>query len=119
MICGKRENTRMNSKVAYLLLGILISKTLDEWKALTKLRADDLEKRKERLAKYPGNPAVQAGSMEHHRIVCEQEWANSVAPELARLTRKQRVWQFMPFVVCLVLTVAVFGYILIVPDHSP
>jgi len=108
----------MSLKVAYLLLGILVKETIDKWTALMSLRADELEKRKEQLAKYPGNPAVIAGSMEHHRIVCEQEWANSVAPDKARLMRKQRIYQIMPFAVCLVLTVAVFCYILIVPDPS-
>ena len=106
----------MNPKLIFLLLGILVKQTIDELKAIAKQNADELEKRKERLSKYPGNPAVVAGSMEHHRIVCEHEWANSVAPHLAKLTRWQRIWQYMPFALYLVLTIALFCYALTLHD---
>lgn len=107
----------MNAKLAYLLLGILVKQTVDEFKTIAKQNMDELEKRKERVATYTPNPANPAGSAGAYRVIAENQYAEMVKPHLAKLTRIQRLWKYAPFVLYLLLTIGLFCYVLVWPER--
>ena len=108
----------VSGKLIYLLLGILVKQTIDEFKAIAKQNADDLERQKERAATYVPNPALAAGSAAVNRVIAQAQHAEAIRPYLAKLTRKQRLWKYAPFAVYLLLTTALFLYALVMPDAT-
>jgi len=101
----------MTSKLVYLLLGILVKQTIDELKSIAQSKYAELKEQEERAVESVGlcSPSELAERMQ------TAELANGVRQQFAR---RKRFWQYVPFVVYLLLTIAVFCYAVILRDSD-
>lgn len=98
-------------KLLYLLAGISLKQTVDEFKALFQRYVDNLEKRKEDTATYRPTPALLQGSPEAHSFMCEAEHRNRVAPEVKKLRKRIFIVRLLPFFAYLILTLSFISVI--------
>lgn len=96
----------MAARLLFLLIGILLKQTLDEFKELMKQRIADLEKERESRAEYRPVPALQKGTAEAHSAILRAQHEQSARPEVEKLTRRIKRNRCVPVAVYAALTIA-------------
>ena len=96
----------MNAKLTYLLLGVLIKQTIDEFKAIAQKNYDELQKHAEREAASVGFCSELAERMQTATLAAEVR---------NRYSARQRFWKYFPSAVYLLLTISLFCYVLTLP----
>lgn len=102
----------MADRLLFLLIGVLLKQTIDEFKELVKWRAAELEKRRDEIATYRPVPAVRAGTAEAHTAIMQAQHQQSIAPKVAKLNRRIAITRYVPLLVYALLTI---GLILLAP----
>ena len=105
----------MNEKLVFLLLGVLVKQTVDEFKAIAQKNSEELKDYRKRLATCPDTSPKMAGSVEAYRAIMEARHANDVAPELKRLDWRISLWKYAPFASYLLITLGLCAYALWLP----
>jgi hypothetical protein len=98
-------------KILYLLAGIALKQTVDEVKAVMNVYVQYLEKYRENVQTYKSNPAIQAGSVEAHRVIAMHKHQMSAAPEVKRLSRKILIVRAVPLAAYMALTIGLLTWI--------
>src|SRR6266478_7948617 len=106
-------------KLLYLCAGLTLKQTVDELKALTAAKVDELQRQYDSIREYRPNPAVQMGTVEAHRAIAASMHQSQVAPELTTIWRRIRLIRMIPMIAYALMTVLLFCLIWWLESHSP
>ena len=98
-------------KLLYLLVGILLKQTVDEFKVLIQHKISDLEKLRDEFAEYRPNPAVRAGSQEAYSAIARAQQREAAQPQINRISRQIRRYRVLPVIGYASLTLVLIGVI--------
>jgi hypothetical protein len=106
-------------KLLYLFAGLTLKQTVDELKALTTAKIDDLQRQYDSLREFRPNPALEMGTAAAHRAVAESMHQSQVGPELATIWRKIRRIRMIPVIIYGLLTASLLVLIWWLENQSP